>query len=70
MTNRKYLADNCKPRDVDLVKERREELREIMDEQLEPAPLQRKMSYHQALHMIKQFTFLIKDCNYLIEPEN
>lgn len=70
MTVTKFLADNCKRRSVDFVKERMAELRGSLDEQLDSAPFQRKMSYNQALHMIKQFTFLIKDCNYLIEPEN
>ena len=70
MTVTKFLADNCKPRSVDFVKERMAELRGSLDEQLDSALFQRKMSYNQALHMIKQFTFLIKDCNYLIEPEN
>jgi len=70
MTDMKFLANNCKPRSVDFIKARMDELRGSLDEQLDPAPFQRKMSYNQALHMIKQFTFLIKDCNYLIEPEN
>lgn len=70
MTETKYLANNCKTRGIDFDKARMEELRGSLDEQLDPAPFQRKMSYNQALHMIKQFTFLIKDCNYLIEPEN
>jgi hypothetical protein len=70
MTVTKFLVDNCKPRSVDFVKERMAKLRGSLDEQLDSAPFQRKMSYNQALHLIKQFTYLIKDCNYLIEPEN
>jgi hypothetical protein len=70
MTDTKFLVDNCKPRGVVFVKERMDELRGSLDEQLDSAPFQRKISYNHALHMIKQFTFLIKDCNYLIEPEN
>ncbi len=70
MSNTRFLPDNCKPRGVDFLKERMAELRGSLDEQLDSAPFQRKMSYNQALHIIKQFTFLIKDCNYLIEPEN
>jgi hypothetical protein len=70
MTEMKFLANNCKPRGVDFVKTRMDELRGSLDEQLDSAPFQRKMSYNHALHMIKQFTFLIKDCNYLFEPEN
>ena len=64
------MADNCKPRGIDFVKERKNELRESLDEQLASAPYQRKMSYNEALHTIKQFSILIKDCNSLIEPEN
>jgi len=70
MADMKFLANNCKPLGVDFVKARMDELRGSLDEQLDSAPFQRKMSYNQALQMIKQFTFLIKNCNYLIEPKN
>lgn len=70
MTKIDPFVNNCKPRGVDFMKEKIEELSGSLEEQLEPTPRQRKMSYHQALHMLNQFTYIVKDCNYRIEPEN
>ncbi|MFW9830808.1 MAG: hypothetical protein ACFFD8_03455 [Candidatus Thorarchaeota archaeon] len=64
------LMDNCKPRTSDFFKEKTNELNGSLDELLDSTPLQRKMSYHQALHMIKQFTYIMKDYNYLINSKN
>ena len=64
------LLDNCKPRTVHFDEEKVTELSSSLDEMLEPAPRQRITSYQQALHMIKQFTYVIKDCNFVTEPEN
>ncbi|MFX1509394.1 MAG: hypothetical protein ACFFBR_03715 [Promethearchaeota archaeon] len=64
------LIDNCKPRSVHLEKEKQTELNSSLDEMLEPSARHRVSSFQEALRMIKQFTYIIKDCNYLIEPEN
>ena len=52
MTDMKFQATNCKPLGIDFMKARMDELRGSLDEQLDSAPNQRKMSYNQALHMI------------------
>lgn len=70
MVEIKRFVSNCKPRSNFFVKERISELSGSLDEMLEPSPSQRKTSYDEALHMIKQFTRLIKDCNYQISPDN
>ncbi|MFX1565422.1 MAG: hypothetical protein ACFFCH_05475 [Promethearchaeota archaeon] len=70
MSNQKSLIDNCKPRTVHLEKEKVNELNSSLDEMLEPSARHRVASYQEALRMIKQFTYIVKDCNYLIEPEN
>lgn len=70
MPNIDPLLDNCKPRNVHLEKEKMRELNSSLDEMLEPSARHRVASYQEALRMIKQFTYIVKDCNYLIEPEN
>lgn len=70
MTRTERFVDNCKPQPEESVKAKIEELSDSLDELLEPSPRQRLFSYDQALDMIRQFTVLIKDCNYQIEPEN
>jgi len=64
------LLDNCKPRRVHLDNERISELDSSLDEMLEPAAEQRIMSYQQALQTIRQFTYVVKDCNFVGEPDN
>jgi hypothetical protein len=64
------LLDNCKPRGVHFNRSRIAELASSLDEMLEPAPTQRIVSYDQALQLIRQFSHTIKDCNFIIEPEN
>ncbi|MHA2406391.1 MAG: hypothetical protein ACXADB_02360 [Candidatus Hermodarchaeia archaeon] len=70
MTDLDPRIDNCKPRKIHLDKERRVEMKSSIDEMLEPSARHRVMSYQQAIQIIKQFTYVIRDCNYLIEPEN
>jgi hypothetical protein len=70
MTELNPLLDNCKPRRVHLDKERTTELNSSIDELVETSARLRVMSYREALRMIKQFTYIIKDCNFMIEPEN
>ena len=64
------FLDNCKPRTVHLEKEKIIELNSSLDEMLEPSARHRVTSYQQALQMIKQFTYIIKDCNLVVGPEN
>jgi hypothetical protein len=70
MTKTERFVDNCKPQTDEFVQTNITEMSDSLDELLEPTPRQRAFSYHQALDMIKQFTLLIKDCNYQISPEN
>ena len=70
MTIAERFVDNCKPQTDDFVQVKIAEMSDSLDELLEPTPRQRVFSYNQALNMIKQFTLLIKDCNYQISPEN
>jgi len=70
MTKAKRFVDNCKPQPENFVKAKIAELSDSLDELLEPSPPQRLFSYDQALDMIRQFTVLIKDCNYHVAPEN
>ena len=70
MTDLDPLLDNCKPRRVHLDRERKVEMKSSIDELLEPTASHRVMSYQQAIQMIKQFTYVIKDCNFVIGPEN
>ncbi len=64
------FLDNCKPRNVHLEKEKINELNSSIDELLEPTARHRIMIYQHALRMIKQFTYIIKDCNLVAEPDN
>ena len=64
------LLDNCKPRNVHPEKAKIAEMNSSLDEMLEPTARHRVTSYRQALRMIKQFTYIIKDCNLVVEPEN
>ncbi|MFX1319622.1 MAG: hypothetical protein ACFE9D_12240 [Promethearchaeota archaeon] len=70
MTKVNPLLNNCKPHRVHLKKEKATELSLGIDELLETSASQRVISYQEALRMIKQFTYIIKDCNYMIEPKN
>ncbi len=70
MTEVNPLLDNCKPKRVHLEKEKATDLSLGIDELLETNAMHRVVSYQEALRMIKQFTYIIKDCNYVIEPEN
>jgi hypothetical protein len=64
------LIDNCKPQRVHLENEKTTELKNSIDEMLEPSARHRVTSYQEAIRMIKQFTYIINDCNFMVEPEN
>lgn len=70
MTELNSLIDNCKPQRAHLDSEKMVELRSSIDEMLEPSARYRVTSYQEAIRMIKQFTYIIKDCNFMVEPEN
>jgi hypothetical protein len=70
MKKKNPVINNCKPQNSDYVKEKIDELSGSLDEMLDVSPRMRKASYHKALHMIKQFSNLAKECNYMVEPEN
>jgi hypothetical protein len=70
MSDLNPLLDNCKPRRIHFEKDQIAEWNSSLEEMLAPSPRHRKMSYQQALDMIKRFSYIIRDCNFVIEPEN